>query len=102
MRILLVGNYILDRQESMLRFADVLLAGLKAEGNEVELIRPEAFFGKLKPGGVIGKWLGYLDKFVIFPFELRRRAASSDLVHICDHSNAHYTAYLQKIPHLVT
>ena len=103
MKVLLVGNYLIDRQESMLRFADSLLEGLKAEGVEAEIIRPEPVFGKLKPGaGGLGKWLGYLDKFLLFPFVLRRHAARYDLVHICDHSNAHYTAYLQQIAHLVT
>jgi len=103
MKVLLVGNYSIDRQESMLRFADSLLEGLRTEGVEVEMIRPEPVFGKLKPGAKgIGKWLGYLDKFLLFPISLKRHAGRCDLVHICDHSNAHYTAYLQKVPHLVT
>lgn len=102
-RVLLVGNYLHDRQESMLRFADTLLAGLQAEGIKVEITRPEAFFGRLRPGASgLGKWLGYLDKFLIFPFALKRLAARFDVVHVCDHSNAHYTAYLKNIPHLVT
>jgi glycosyltransferase involved in cell wall biosynthesis len=103
MKVLLVGNYLMDRQESMLRFADSLFAGLPGEGIDVRMIRPRAFFGKIKPGvHGIGKWLGYLDKFLLFPFLLRWHAGWSDVVHICDHSNAHYTAYLKGVPHLVT
>ena len=104
LRVLLVGNYLYDRQESMLRFADALFYGLQAAvGIEVELIRPEAFFGRLKPGGTgLGKWLGYLDKFLVFPWTLKRQAARFDLVHLCDHSNAHYTRYLSGVPHLIT
>jgi glycosyltransferase involved in cell wall biosynthesis len=103
MRILLVGNYPLDRQQSMLRFADSLHAGLRAQGVEAELIRPEPTLGKLCPGSRgLGKWLGYVDKLLLFPRILKRRAAEFDLVHICDHSNAFYTACLNGIAHLVT
>jgi glycosyltransferase involved in cell wall biosynthesis len=103
LRVLLVGNYLYDRQESMLRFADSLFEGLRAEGVAVRLIRPPAFFGRLKPAATgLGKWLGYLDKFLLFPFILRRQARCYDVVHLCDHSNAHYTRWLQAVPHLVT
>jgi glycosyltransferase involved in cell wall biosynthesis len=103
LRILLVGNYLNDRQESMLRFADTLVEGMKARDVQVTLIRPEAFFGRLKPGAAgLGKWLGYLDKFLVFPFVLKRHAPRFDVVHICDHSNAHYTRHLCALPCLVT
>ncbi|MEP6668732.1 MAG: glycosyltransferase family 1 protein [Chthoniobacter sp.] len=103
MKVLLVSNYSYDRQESMLRFAAVLLAGLRAAGVEVNLVRPEPFFGRLRPSGSgLGKWLGYLDKFLLFPSRLRRLAAETDLVHICDHSNSMYVKHVVDRPHLVT
>ena len=105
-KIILVGNYENDRQQSMLRFAEMLGSELRKLGIEVETIRPRPFFGLLKRGSTgLGKWLGYLDKFLVFPIELKRvvaNAGSNTIVHICDHSNAFYTRYLQKIPHLVT
>ena len=83
--------------------------GLSAANCEVEIIRPEPFFGRLYPGAIgFSKWLGYLDKFCIFPWVLRRKlsslstAGSSFLVHICDHSNAVYVPVVTKFPHLVT
>ena len=46
-----------------------LANALKQAGHEVRVIRPEAYFGKIKPGrNGLGKWLGYIDKFIIFPF----------------------------------
>lgn len=103
MRVLLVSNYLHDRQESMLRFAAALAEGLRAAGVDVQIVRPEPVFGKLKPGGSgLGKWLGYLDKFLLFPPRLRRLAAASDIVHICDHSNAMYVKCIERRPHLVT
>ncbi len=105
MKILLVGNYAPDRQESMLRFAAVLAEGIAGAGMAVETMSPQPWFGRLWPSASgFGKWLGYLDKLVVFPLALRRRiaAARDVVVHICDHSNAHYTRHLQRVPHVVT
>lgn len=106
MKILLLANYENDRQESMLRFAALLKSKLEMTGVTVETISPRPFFGRLKRGATgIGKWLGYLDKFLVFPFALKQKTSrmGGDLVvHICDHSNAFYTRYLKAVPHLVT
>jgi hypothetical protein len=60
--ILLIGNYPLDRQQSMQRFAMMMLEGLTAAGVEAELIHPRPFLGRfLSAGGLVAKWLAYLD-----------------------------------------
>ncbi len=104
--VLLLGNYANDRVESMERFADTLRRGLPECGVDVETIRPEPFIGRLKPSARgVGKWLGYFDKFLVFPFVLRRKLRAMRkpfVVHVCDHSNAHYVHFLQRAPHLVT
>lgn len=106
LKVLLIGNYENDRQESMQRFARMLLVELEKLGVAVELIRPRSFFGSLKRGATgLGKWLGYFDKFLVFPFALKRklaRARDGAVVHVCDHSNAFYIRYLEQVPHLVT
>ena len=117
MYILLVGNYENDRQESMQRFANMLLSGLQGVAVAAEIIRPLPCLGRFSNSAQgLGKWLGYIDKFVLFPGRLRRRIAELKydlkadsknratrcLVHICDHSNAVYTRSLQGTPHLVT
>ena len=88
MRILLVGKYPLDHQPSMQRYAAMLKVELSRLGHEVELIGPEVKLGGLSPGGAVGKWLGYVDKYLLFPRVLRRCARRFDLVHVCDHSNS--------------
>ena len=89
MKVLLVGNYVNDEQESMQRFANLLQTGLRQAGHEVRLLRPTPFIGRIKPAAKgFGKWLGYVDKFVIFPRELKVAAKWADIVHVCDHSNA--------------
>src|SRR5687768_12507703 len=70
--VLLVGNYSTDQQHSMQLFADLLVRELPGSDSEprckVEMIRPEPLFGRLKPGAAgFGKWLGYADKFALFP-----------------------------------
>jgi glycosyltransferase involved in cell wall biosynthesis len=90
MRILLVGNYPLDNQASMLRFAGLLSRHLALRGHQVEVIQPRPILGDLLRQPTLRKWLGYIDKYVFFPWRLRSRARGFDLVHVCDHSNAMY------------
>jgi glycosyltransferase involved in cell wall biosynthesis len=93
--VLLIANYELDQQQSMARVSDLLESGLRSLGVNVLVSRPPAFFGRIWPNrGNLTKWLGYLDKFLLFPFALSRRARRCDLVHIIDHSNAMYRFWL--------
>jgi glycosyltransferase involved in cell wall biosynthesis len=102
--VLLIGNYPADQQQSMQRFAMMMLRGLEAAGVPAELIHPEPFLGRIGIAGrFVAKWLAYLDKFVFFPRQLRRKLSSGiDLVHICDHSNAMYSAHVKSGPIVVT
>lgn len=103
MKILLIGNYKPDIQESMQRFSGALKQGLADAGHSVRLIRPEPLLLNIfNPNQMIGKWIGYLDKFVIFPHRLRKALSWPDVVHICDHGNAMYLWLLYHIPHVVT
>lgn len=98
MKIVLIGNYSKDRQESMNRFAQMLYSGYSDLNIETEIWLPDVIFARwsnsTKKG--IGKWLGYLDKWVVFPIKLKVKLLSNkynaaDLrFHICDHSNAIY------------
>jgi len=103
MKILLLGNYRPDGQQSMQRFATLLQQGLSDGGHQVTVVRPQPRCGALKPEATgLGKWLGYIDKFILFPPELIAQIDRADVVHICDHSNAFYVSYLAKVPHIVT
>ena len=88
----------------MQRFGDMMLQGLATVGVEAELVRPEPALGNLPlPGRVLSKWLGYVDKYFLFPFRLRRKLSKQpDLVHICDHSNAVYARHCRPAPVLIT
>lgn len=107
LRVLLLGNYAPDAQPSMQRFAALLNDGLPAHGIDVELLRPPPVVGGSGPSASgIAKWLGYVDKYLLFPPRLRREVRRGRhrrvVVHVCDHSNAPYVRWLQHLPHLVT
>jgi glycosyltransferase involved in cell wall biosynthesis len=104
MKIILIGNYTLDNQESMERFTLMLYEGFKTKGIVTDIWRPIFFFGNksLNPHSGLGKYLGYIDKWLLFPLVLKWRLlkksnrSHSVFFHICDHSNAPYLKHLPK------
>jgi glycosyltransferase involved in cell wall biosynthesis len=106
LRVVLVSNYVADEQRSMQRFADMLHNELTAGGVDVQTWRPPAYIGGPASSRGLGKWLGYVDKYVLYPPRLRKgarqQAATPTVVHVCDHSNAMYVPWLRRIPHVVT
>ncbi len=112
LHVVLVGNYPRDAQESMQRFADILVDGLPPAGVSAELVQPPVWLGRVGSSSLsgVGKWLAYLDKFLLFPLLLRARVAKVKaqagsgqvVVHICDHSNAMYHVAAGGAPVIVT
>jgi glycosyltransferase involved in cell wall biosynthesis len=102
--ILLIGNYPLERQQSMERFATMMLDGLNAAGIPAEVIRPKPFLGRFRSAGTfVAKWLAYLDKFLFFRNTLARKLRERPaLIHICDHSNAMYAKTIRELPVVIT
>ena len=102
MKIILIGNYPPDKQESMKLFSTMLSRGLAGKGIESETWLPTIFFGKYSSNNTkgIGKWLGYVDKWILFPVILRTRLLKRKYrngeirFHVCDHSNSPYLAHL--------
>jgi glycosyltransferase involved in cell wall biosynthesis len=102
LRVLLIANYPHDRQPSMQRYARLLEKGLGA-GYDVRIAKPRALLGSLRPPlAAVRKWLGFVDKFILFMPELLIKARGADVVHICDQGNALYVWLLRWKPHLVT
>ena len=101
-KIILIGNYLPDNQESMIRFTQLLKKEFSKQGVDTEIWWPTVVVGNIvkSTSTGIGKWLGYLDKYLIFPVVLKFRMMNSRLknpavkFHICDHSNAPYLKYL--------
>jgi glycosyltransferase involved in cell wall biosynthesis len=101
MKLILIGNYRLDQQESMHRFTVMLEKGMQDAGHEVLIWYPTVFFGLIAKSTVygVGKWLGYIDKWILFSIVLKFKAlvyGSKVRFHICDHSNSPYINSLPK------
>lgn len=90
----------------MAAFANLMRAELVKRGIEVSQINPQVRLGNLKAPKPVKKWLGYIDKFVAFKIDLKRRVRlesdSETVFHITDHSNAMYGPWLGKLPYVTT
>jgi len=102
MKILLVGNYAPDQQESMLRFGLLLKEMMSAQGLNVRLWQPPVFFGRILVPASLKKWLGYLDKYLFAALSFRKEVGKVDLVHVLDHSNSVYGPWVGHNRWLVT
>jgi glycosyltransferase involved in cell wall biosynthesis len=100
--VLIVANYIPDQQQSMLRFADLLVRLYEVEVL-CQTASPSATLARLPglPSGLI-KYLAYIDKLILFPLWLFFRSRSFDRIHIADHSNAFYSFFCPRARCLVT
>lgn len=103
MKIVIIGNYGYGGQQSMQRFSALLQRLGTEAGHEVRMVNPEPVLAKLNPtANGVGKWLGYIDRFLLFLPRLRGAAAWADVVHICDQANAMYVPLLKDKPHVLT
>jgi hypothetical protein len=97
-KIVLVANYLPDKQESMKLFMLMFYNSYRLRNITVEIWHPTVFFGnftKTTSSG-IGKWLSYIDKYLLFPMVIMGKRIKTSIkkqdtvYHICDHSNAPY------------
>src|SRR5277367_565757 len=103
MKVLLISNYQPDKQQSMLRYAQMLQHELSSRGHVVRVVYPPVVLGRfsfLPPP--LKKWAGYIDKFIFAPAYLSKQVTQADIVHVCDHSNAMYLRCARRRPALIT
>jgi glycosyltransferase involved in cell wall biosynthesis len=108
MEVHLIGNYPPDGQQSMQRFVELFETQLSTRGIATSVVCPQPWLAQRvrSTHAGVGKWLAYIDKHVVFPWQLRRISNRSEnaacVYHICDHSNAMYAAHLPRNRTLVT
>ena len=87
----------------MQRFASLLYGELVRSGHEAHLVKPPVLLGRLCSGeSGLGKWIGYIDRFLLYLPILRRQLNWADVVHLCDQTSAVYIPHLRDKPHVVT
>ncbi len=103
MKILIVGNYSLENNPSMHHYAASIEWMLRNANVEFKVIRPYPLFGRiLKPNIKFAKWLGYIDRYFVFPFVLYIKSSRYDLVHIVDHCNSVYQPFIKSSKIIIT
>ena len=102
MSVALISNYRPDGQQSMLRYGEMLREALAERGYEALLLHPPTVLGRLPWPGGMGKWVGYIDKYLFAPLWLRWKVRRADVVHVCDHSNSMYLPWVSRKPNAIT
>ena len=95
-KVILITNYRPDKQRSMLRFSSYLME----EGHNnihYKEIYPKPKLNKNYVPKNLKKWLGYADKFILFPRTFQsefksiiEQSSNNIMVHVTDHSNSTY------------
>jgi glycosyltransferase involved in cell wall biosynthesis len=95
-QVVLLGNYAPMRQQSMLRFAEMLHTGWQRRGVAAFHIQPVPAMALRLPQR-LRKWGAYVDQYVRFPKQVAALArkqgwneSQPTIFHICDHSNSIY------------
>lgn len=91
--------------QSMPRFVKLLVDGMSAKGYKVEVWRPTARFFKLPvKNNFLKKWLGYIDQYIVFPIEIRKRIknkANNTLYVFADHALGPWVPAVAAKPHVI-
>jgi glycosyltransferase involved in cell wall biosynthesis len=93
----------LDSQ-SMPRFARMLAEGMKERGHSVSLWEPKPLFHKLPFNKSLRKWLGYIDQFIVFPREVKRRVkkGKENAIYVfTDHALGPWVPLVANYPHVI-
>ncbi|MVN77243.1 glycosyltransferase [Hymenobacter sp. HMF4947] len=89
---------------SMPRFARMLADGMQQRGHQVEMWAPQSRFFKLPVSGSLKKWLGYIDQYLLFPVEVRKRlkAHTSDSLFVfTDQALGPWVPLVADRPHVI-
>ncbi|UOE51891.1 glycosyltransferase [Mucilaginibacter sp. SMC90] len=90
--------------QSMPRFASMLANGMQQRGHQIEVWTPEAYFYKLSAPNSLKKWLGYLDQYMMFPGQVRKRIKSypgQTLFVFTDHALGPWVPLVANRPHVI-
>jgi len=88
----------------MPKFAEMLAGGMKRRGHTVEVLSPEPYFFRLPMAQQLRKWMGYIDQYVVFPFNIRNRVGryqKDTLFVFSDHALGPWVPFVAKLPHVI-
>ena len=89
---------------SMPRFASLLTNGMTTRGHTIEVWTAQPKFFNIPAPGPVKKWLGYIDQFVVFPREVKRKLKSchkDTLFIFTDHALGMWVPLVANRPHVI-
>lgn len=104
MKLVLFTHPSFIGSQSMPRYAALLAEGMKRRGHQVELWYPQPGFFRLPSPALLKKWLGYIDQYIIFPSQVRRRLkkCSPDTLFVfTDHALGPWVPLVADRPHII-
>ena len=90
--------------QSMPRFAKMMSDGMAERGHVVSIWAPKPRFIRLPVHRKMRKWLGYLDQFLVFPVEVKRKVknCSKDTIFVfTDHALGPWVPLVAALPHVI-
>ena len=90
--------------QSMPRFVNMLVCGMKRRGCKVQLFSPEAYLFRIPAPRMIRKYFGYVDQYIIFPLTVKRRLKNCDpdsLYVFTDHALGPWLPLIGRRPHVI-
>lgn len=104
MKIILFCHPAFSSSESMPRFAGNLQRAYLARGYEVDVWQPQELCRRWFRRGAIGKWLGYVDQYILFPRWVKkglRRVPMDTLFVFCDQALGPWVPLVAERPHVI-
>ncbi len=89
---------------SLPRFSGMLIEGMRSRGHKVDAISPKARFVNLSRSKFARKWLGYIDQYLLFPREVKRRLKkypSNTLFVFTDNALGPWVPLVANRPHVI-
>jgi glycosyltransferase involved in cell wall biosynthesis len=104
MRIVVLTHPSFLDSQSMPRFANMLIEGLRGMGYEVDTLTATSVLYGMTNIQSLKKWLGYIDQYVIFPFRIKqyiKQATADTLFVFVDNALGPWVPYVAQRPHII-
>jgi glycosyltransferase involved in cell wall biosynthesis len=84
-------------------YLQMLSEGMGKRGHQVEIWKPEPFFYNFPIPRIFKKWMGYIDQFIVFPFQVKKKLKNKkiDLFVFTDNALGPWVPIVSKFPHVV-
>ncbi|RYY63084.1 MAG: glycosyltransferase family 1 protein [Chitinophagaceae bacterium] len=104
MKIIFLTHPSFLPSQSMPRYASWLMEGMRKRGHEVEAWSASPAVYKFAFANALKKWAGYVDQYVLFPLQLKKKIAAGapDTLYVfTDHALGPWVPYASGQKHLI-